>query len=181
MTIPKRWSFSKSTLVRLIPAQIGLRTTVTSSLSCGVPGISSWRISSFSKTPKNLLTRETVLVNLSLSVREKTKGENTMKSIILAVALVLFASSAYSITYVMETSNALEKEGITVQKVEWNFEHDRAVKVFSKKDGEIVLYKGYKPFFTSNGTFMVYGIIESDASSETYMLMRFDAKEYYWK
>lgn len=104
-----------------------------------------------------------------------------MKSIILAVALVLFASSAYSTTYVMETSNALEKEGITVQKVEWNFEHDRAVKVFSKKDGEIVLYKGYKPFFTSNGTFMIYGIIESDASSETYMLMRFDAKEYYWK
>ena len=33
-----------------------------------------------------------------------------MKSIILAVALVLFASSAYSTTYVMETSNALEKE-----------------------------------------------------------------------
>ena len=104
-----------------------------------------------------------------------------MKSIILAVALVLFASSAYSTTYVMETSNALEKEGITVQKVEWNVEHDRAVKVFSKKDGEIVLYKGYKPFFTSNGTFMIYGIIESDASSETYMLMRFNAKEYYWK
>ena len=84
-----------------------------------------------------------------------------MKSIILAVALVLFASSAYSTTYVMETSNALEKEGITVKKVEWNFEHDRAVKVFSKKDGEIVLYKGYKPFFTSNDTFMVYGIIRA--------------------
>ena len=48
-----------------------------------------------------------------VSEREKQKGENTMKSIILAVALVLFASSAYSTTYVLETSNALEKEGET--------------------------------------------------------------------
>ena len=78
MTIPKRWSFSKSTLVRLIPAQIGLRTTVTSSLSCGVPGISSWRISSFSKTPKNLLTSKKLFGNLSLSVREKNKRREKM-------------------------------------------------------------------------------------------------------
>lgn len=102
--------------------------------------------------------------------------------LVTALIVMLMPSAAFSKdTYVMEVSNALEKEGITVAKTKWNFGDSEPVVVYDRRDGEIVVYKGYNPYYASNNSLMVYGIIEADSESETYMLMRFDANTYIWE
>lgn len=101
----------------------------------------------------------------------------------IATAVMLFGllSGCAKTQYVMETSNGLEKEGIIVDKVNWKFT-DKPVEVYDNHTGETVLVKGYRPLYTNDKKhFYVYGIIESDSDTETYMYMRFDARMYSWE
>lgn len=111
-----------------------------------------------------------------------------MKKFLILGLLVstLFGCSAgksqYISQYVLETSNGLEKEGKIVEKVKWNAFDDVPVRVTDKFTGEVVLFKGYNPCYSSDKQhFYVYGIVESDKYSETYTYMRFDSGFYTWE
>lgn len=100
---------------------------------------------------------------------------------IMCIMLLGCGSHKHSkVQYVIETSNALEKNGIIIQKNEWLF-NEQPIRVIDSITHEIVVYKGYNLHNTSNNTFMLYGIIESDNNPETYILMRFDKSQYKWE
>lgn len=106
-----------------------------------------------------------------------------IKSIIIVISIVyifLFGcvqNQCLKTQYIIETSNGLEKDGIIIQKNKWLF-IGNSVRVIEISTNEVVVHKGYNPYYTLGDTFMLYGIIESDNKSETYILMRFDKNKF---